>query len=376
MTLDAAAAVARIGGVVSHVSSLSTSVPGWHLRIAHVGRGLHPDAVAEPLDAAAVSQDPADAELRAVMKGLERYAAAAWDPADFRWSSAEDFGEDAVPIADLAGVETLEPRDRIRWVEGWDLADGKPMWLPAVSVYASLPPAVEPEGFKSQSMTGCAAHSSLGPAVTRALLEVIERDAVAVARGLRRPLIGLAGADTLLGEVTEGGTDIALFDVTTEVALPVVLAVLRGGVAYGSAAGADPVAAASEAIAEALGAEALGRANRGAAPPVEPETIAALPADVVDTGDSVKLDELVKADVSKPALMSVLRDAGLCAYAVDLTCDELRDVGAVAVRVVVPGLLLDADPESAASHASTRLAQAARALGLEQEAGAGEALPR
>jgi len=371
VTLDAAAAVARIGGVVSHVSALPAGAPGWHVRVAHIGRGLHPDAVTAPLDAAAASMDPGDAALRAVMKAIERYAAAAWDPATFRWGSAEDLGEDAVAVEELPRAQDLNPRDRIRWVEGWDLVDGRPVWVPAVTAHVGLPPAVEPEGFWPQTLTGCAAHVSLGHAVTTALLEVVEHDAVALTALLGRPLVRLAGAESLLGAAADAGFEVSLFDATTDVAIPVVLAVLsddeRERSVCGSAAAADPVAAGARAISEALCVDALRRANRktrseasraGAGPTVGPLS------EFVDSGHTVKLDELAKADVGKPALMRVMRDAGLRAYAVDLTTDELGDVGAVAVRVLVPGLQPQAPNGDLAFVNDRRVARAAAALGL------------
>lgn len=379
MTLDAAAVVARFGGVVSHVSAPSSGLAGWHLRVAHVGRGLHPDAVSEPLDAAVLAEDPADAERRAVMKGLERYAAAAWDPATFRWSSAESLGDDAVAIEELAGVQPLDPRDRIRWVEGWDLTDGRPVWLPAVTAHVALPPAVEPEDFWPQSLTGCAVDESLGPAVTRALLEVVERDAVALTALLRRTPVRIAGVEVLAGSTGDAGDlDVALFDITTDVAIPVILAVLGGGAAataaFGSAAGADPVAAGSQAIAEARCLDALNRVNGGALRALAGRDTPT--PSFADRGDTVKLDELAKVDVGKPALMRVLHDAGLHAYAVDLTCDELRDVGAVAVRVVVPGLLPGMTAPGAPLASHPRIARAASAWGLDAFDSSGGTAPR
>ena len=59
-----------------------------------------------------------------------------------RWASADELGDDAVPVEELARVAPLETRDRIRWVEGFALDDGRPVWIPAMLVHLGLPVAV------------------------------------------------------------------------------------------------------------------------------------------------------------------------------------------------------------------------------------------
>ena len=326
VTLDVMAAVARIGGVVTHVSSVPLD-SSYSLRVAHVGRGLHPEAARSVLDGAAIGLDADDAERRAVMEGLEHYAAAAWDAEDFRWSSSEDLGEDAIPVEELPRANPFDARDRIRWVEGWDLADGRPVWVPAVMAYVALPPAVEAEGFWPQISTGCAAHGDLGAAVIGGLLEVVERDAVAITWLLERPLTRIEGAEQLLAPIAGCGLEVALYDATTDVGIPVVVAVLRGAgpvaTVLAAACRADPQAAAARALAEAVHARTMLRLA-----PEAPEDPAAFrhPTDAarwlgrpgcdepwlfLESGDSVKLDELAAVDMSKPALMHRLDTAGL-----------------------------------------------------------------
>lgn len=385
MTLHAADAVARTGGVVTHVSSMPVDPAGaaLFLRVAHVGRGLHPDAVRTPLDGAAIARDAETAEFRAVMEGLEHYAAAAWHPADFRWASAEDLGEDAIAIEELPQAQPLDPRDRIRWVEGWDLADGRPVWVPAVMAYVGLPPAVEAEGFWPQISTGCAAHDDLGAAVTSGLLECVERDAVAVTWLLQRPLPRIAGPVPGLDAVESCGLEVSLFDATTDVGTPVVIAVLRGdgpvAAVLSAACRPDPAVAAARAVAEAVHARTM-----LALAPEAPDDLADFrsptdaarwlgrddqlePWSFLDSGEAVKLDELAVADVSKPALMARFAALGLHAYGVDLTCDELADVGAAAARVIVPGLQPVSLLPGVTFGDHPRLARAAQAMGLDAD---------
>jgi ribosomal protein S12 methylthiotransferase accessory factor len=63
------------------------------------------------------------------------------------------------------------------------------------------------------------------------------------------------------------------------------------------------------------------------------------------------------------ALLSHLRQAGLEAFAVDLTTDELLEAGFVAVRVVVPGLQPVSFWPRAQYRAHPRLYQAPAAMG-------------
>jgi ribosomal protein S12 methylthiotransferase accessory factor len=112
--------------------------------------------------------------------------------------------------------------------------------------------------------TGCAAGASFEAAAARALLEVVERDAVALwwIGGRRaRPLAGesaaMAEAVRLLGVLREGGPERAswLLDLTTDLDIPCIAALsvdaTRGtGLACGFAARLTPEAAARSAILE------------------------------------------------------------------------------------------------------------------------------
>src|SRR6185437_12395739 len=68
----------------------------------------------------------------------------------------------------------------LRWVQGLSLADGQPIWLPAVMVYMHIPYRSESECFWFPISTGCAAHRSYEEALLGAICEVIERDALSL----------------------------------------------------------------------------------------------------------------------------------------------------------------------------------------------------
>lgn len=240
-----------------------------------------------------------------------------------RWASADELGDDAIPVEELARVAPLETRDRIRWVEGFALDDGRPVWIPAMLVYVGLPVAVEAESFWPASLAGICVANDLGSAVVGGFLDCAARDSLAVARTRNTPLPSIGAA--------EG--DIAVFDATSDLGVPVAIAQGAASFEVGVAAGTTMADAQDAAVFE------LARRRARRAFDAYPEEPAADPAfDLIAEGEPLSPSTTPAIDVSKPALVARLRTLGLAGYAVDLTCDELRAIDMAAVRVVVPGL--------------------------------------
>ncbi|MEY2472565.1 MAG: ribosomal protein methylthiotransferase accessory factor [Actinomycetota bacterium] len=283
--------------------------------LASAGRGRHPEH-AEPLVGVGVTEDDA------VRDALLLYAAASWDAPQMRWASADELGDEALPVEDLARVAPLETIDRIRWVEGFALDDGRPTWVPAILVHLGLPVAVEPESFWLPSRAGLALADDLGAAVLAGLLDLVARDGFAVAMTRDAPLPRIAYSDESQ----------FVFDATSDVGIPTVLARNESFEVVGMAAAATVVAARDAAFEDLVRRRV--RRVREVYPPEPPTLIASSTATAYvapDVNDA-------PVDLSKPALVARLRRAGLSGYAVDLTTDELADTGLSAVRVVVPGL--------------------------------------
>ncbi len=282
--------------------------------LASAGRGRHPEH-APALVGAGVTEDDA------VRDALALYAAASWDAPQMQWASADELGDEALPVEELARVAPLETIDRIRWVEGFALDDGRPTWVPAILVHIALPVAVEPEAFWPPSRAGLAIGADLGAAVLTGLLDLVARDAFAVATTREAPLPRIAYPED------EG----VVFDITGDVGIPCALVEGEAHDHVGIAAAATMV----EARASARVDLSLRRARAGRhlypieAPTFVPQSSPAYVAP--DVSDA-------PVDLAKPALVGRLRRVGLAGYAVDLTTDELRRVGLSAVRVVVPGL--------------------------------------
>jgi ribosomal protein S12 methylthiotransferase accessory factor len=295
--------------VVSHVREVDGAF------LASAGRGRHPEH-APALVGVGVSEDDA------LLHALALYAAAAWETQSMQWASADELGDEALPVEDLARVAPLETRDRIRWVEGFALDDGRPIWLPAILVYLGLPVAVEAEHFWPASSAGLAVADDLGAAVLAGLLDLVARDAYAVA----------ATRDVALPRLLTQADEPELFDATTDLGIPTVLARAGDSEETGMAAAATTAAARRAAIDDLT----RRRVRR------QRDTYPREPA--VEPGFALGVAELAPAtdddpiDLSKPAIVTRLRRVGLAGYAVDLTTDELARVGLSALRVVVPGL--------------------------------------
>lgn len=282
--------------------------------LASAGRGRHPDQC-PPLVGVGADEDDA------VRDALLLYAAASWDAPAMQWASADELGDEALPVEDLARVAPLEPIDRIRWVEGFALDDGRPTWVPAVLVHLGLPVAVEPESFWPASRAGLALAGDLGAAVLAGLLDLVARDGFALA----------TTRDTALPRLAYADDEPVVYDLTSDVGIPTAMVPDATNEVVGIAAAATMTEARDAAFAD-LARRSVRRER--ATFPEEPPTLlgaagsAYIGADVHDA----------PIDLSKPAMVGRLRHVGVAGYAVDLTTDELARVGLSAVRVVVPGL--------------------------------------
>jgi len=141
-----------------------------------------------------------------------------------------------------AGIEADRP---MAWVPSRRLADGARMWFPLDICYRRH---VTEQDFKPplKLSSGCAAGVTREEATLRALLELIERDAVALWwRGGRRGRAvapgseAASGAAELLAQARQGHGHRTswLLDITTDVEIPVIAAISTGSDGYGFAVG-------------------------------------------------------------------------------------------------------------------------------------------
>lgn len=184
----------------------------------------------EPVSATGTGEDRVSATRSLVFEAVERYST----------------------IYD--GEESLGRRDGCAWVTAHALPDDSLSYVPAGDVYLDYP------GGKVKDSTGCAAGVTVEDAVRRALLELIERDALALWWWNQVWRDGLDVTSECLTEVAgvlaTDGRSINIIDISTEISVPVVAAVSADAagrrIYIGAAADSDPVRAAERAALEML----------------------------------------------------------------------------------------------------------------------------
>ena len=311
-------------------------------RVAAAGKGASPD----------------QAIVGAIAEAVERSCGVFRGDEPRRRASFEELGEEAITPDELllysdrqlargeAPAAPWRPDLPSEWTAVHSLADGRRRWMPTALAFHGYRPPPGAWGHPADS-NGCAAGRCPEEAVLQGLLELVERDAVALwwYNALPRPRLD-PGADpraaALCSVCRSHGRELVLLDLTSDLGLPVVAAVGlpedgEGRPLFGFGAHLDPALVFGRALGE-LGqflpaADGTSRADRRASARVPPwlASAASSPADAI-------LPCGPECDDFSAALMLVLdrlAGAGLEAWALDQT----RDRGALSVvRVVAPGL--------------------------------------
>jgi YcaO-like protein with predicted kinase domain len=187
--------------------------------------------------ALAVSQgkglDLDEARAGALMESIESYHAERIS-LPLKFGSYEDLHSThrMVDVARLPLVKgtLFHPHLPILWIEGYDLLGNEPVWAPYEMVTANFT-FPRPPGFGcfQQSSNGLASGNHPLEAVSHAICEIIERDAMALwdVRGedwRRERRVDLATVDDpgcreLLDRYERAGVDVAVWEMTTDVGL-------------------------------------------------------------------------------------------------------------------------------------------------------------
>lgn len=355
--------------------------------------------------AAGTAREPAGALTIAMAEALERHAVCTYSSRQFIMASAVTLGSKAVNLASLPACSEAElshpmcrlrrpdPDRPIRWIRSVDLLTGRLVYIPAVLVFLNMQP-MDAERFALANTTGCAAHVSYERAALNAALELVERDAISVTwlQQLELPEISLTDLPSdlrrHLEEVTSS-TDIRchFFDATTDIGIPTVygLQVCR------SEDRLNTLVSCSCAL---TGAEALGKVMKdmvairyalrhAVASATDPDQMAAITDGalymagrerahafdfLLHTRSSIRLDQMAsvaaKGAQALAYVLSRLRNAGCDVLAVDITTDEARRSGVVAVRLVIPQLQPLSFNYRARFLAHRRLYSVPRSMGL------------
>lgn len=286
------------------------------------------------LDGAACGT-PARARLAAVGEVLERYCAG-FVPDGLPVATVRDLGRDhAMPSGDSFGGLPLGANDPVRWVRGQRLADGEPCWVQASAVYFPYRcHALEPPRSRGGS-EGLAAGASWEAAVEHAAHERIERDAL-----IRAWRYG--GRRAALANPYAARPDLQFTLVGNRFGLPVVTAFAEAGSVPYATAGIAARATVAEAIdasaREACGAQALYRRfKHDQAPSREARYCHAVDATLRAVRRAWQHDGAPPHEAGAPLAWPELRRRLPDAVAVDVTTDDVRQLGVHVARVVIPG---------------------------------------
>ncbi|KWK05002.1 TOMM precursor leader peptide-binding protein [Burkholderia stagnalis] len=122
-------------------------------------------------------------------------------------------------------------RDVIDWTPAWSLVSGKRRLVPLSYCYAETPDSAQADVACVHNPNGCAAGSTLDEAILQGMLELIERDAVAIwwYNRIPRPGIDLASFeepyfDALVREYETFGWRLWALDITHDLGVPAVAA--------------------------------------------------------------------------------------------------------------------------------------------------------
>jgi ribosomal protein S12 methylthiotransferase accessory factor len=267
----------------------------------------------------------------------------------------------------LRAHKSVRPEAPLVWIEGYDLLQDRPTWVPYTCVSTNFVHEVSPHDAFVKNTNGLASGNHLLEAVTHGLCEVVERDSCTLAtyatkeerQGQR---VNLTSVDDplcrrVLELVDRAGIDVAVRDVTSDIGIPTYDCTIfdrgdvprwsRKGISGGHGCHLSPGIALLRALTEAIQSRLtliagsrddlwLSQYESFADPAVlrvERERLAASqPARRFDRPSLAT--STFEGDVG--VLCAALRGAGIeSVVVVDLTRPE---IGVPVVKVVVPGL--------------------------------------
>jgi ribosomal protein S12 methylthiotransferase accessory factor len=334
------------------------------------------------LSGTGVGLEDRESAPRAFGEALERYCTAMFSDAQFTHAAASELAQDAldldtIPCCDRSELDhpccplvAPDKKQPIRWVQGLSLLDGRSIFIPAVMAYLDAGFITSAERFWLPITTGCAAHGTFERAVVSAILEVIERDAIAITwlQKLRLRRIHIDHCSGILQdywsryERSSRDLEYLFLDATTDLGIPTIygLQIARANHRLRTLVSCATALAPAEAVVAVMREmSAIRTAFR---------RIPAIPASWDNFGDvfhgaiymadaqranafdfltesdsEVRLSEMPKLSGVDDAhdlrgIVELLRARGLQAYAVDLSSDEALRCGMRVVRVIIPAL--------------------------------------
>ncbi|NHZ91857.1 hypothetical protein F2P45_23035 [Massilia sp. CCM 8733] len=216
-----------------HAGNLSALLPG---ALSYSGAPLWNTC----LSGCGTDVDPDLARLKAVCEAAERYSSCMLLEHEYIVASANELGKDAFDWLTLPSFSAdelalpeqpyhpFDPDEPMRWIGAVSLNSGDKKYVPVVMTHL-YPRAWTSERFWAAISTGTAVHHDPATALVSATAEVLERDAIALTWLLRRRLpqiafdrTGLAHFAPGVRSLLEQEEEYMLFDTTTDFGLPTV----------------------------------------------------------------------------------------------------------------------------------------------------------
>jgi len=170
-----------------------------------------------------------ESRISAIMEGIERYSSELHDRrtilAPFQQMHAHGQVLDPKDLILPEGADT----DRlIAWIEGYDIANDHPVFVPAFAVFHPLPHNYR--GLFRTNTNGLASGNTREEAIFHALSEVIERDAWSLVEACRNTGPCLSDIDDpalaeMLKKFSDAQVEVKVRDITSDIGIPTIAAV-------------------------------------------------------------------------------------------------------------------------------------------------------
>ena len=328
------------------------------------------------------------AAAKAMGEGIERYCAAIYDvqellltsyqdapvrcaaPNEFAMYSGEQYDRPGFPWV------PFDEETPVRWAPGVDLARGEPCHVPAARVYMpyNYYAGTGDSPIDQPISTGLACQLDPALAIRAAIGEVVERDAFLIVwqammspPQIRVETLSAANYD-LVERFEAGGNRVVMFDITLDVGIPTILSVLLGrnagapAMVVAAASSVDPEEAARKSLEELpltrlYSQYLMSRVPRMVPDPPDYTSVhnqgthlnfwtdhAALPmADFLFAStERIEFDAIPSLATGDAvgdvrAMVERVRSVGERVIVIDLTTDDVSELGFTVVRAVIPG---------------------------------------
>lgn len=326
------------------------------------------------------------AMAKAIGEAVERYCASFYEPDDFLLCPFKNLPVKAVSperfalfseeqyLSDHFPYRPFTRDTPVRWAPAVEATSGELCYVPAAMVFVPYHADGREETPIVQSIsTGLACHSTLEAASISAICEVIERDAFTIVwqSKMSPPHIALGSlscANTdLVGRFLSGGASVELLNITLDHGIPTVLAVLGHtapefpALVFAAAAHLDWETAIRKSLEELALTLRLGKSLKSHKPRIETDSTFTTVIDksghvrlycdhdqsrfadfLFESSRTVEYDALHSLGTGSfqedlATLLDIMRKRLQPVVLVDVTTPDIRELGLVVVRAVLPG---------------------------------------